>query len=205
MQPSLETFINTEYENSFQNPNDIYPAVMSYTELLQQAQWKYLRSQILKRDEHCCKICSNMGTYNKWDSSAKSWKYYDVFFPANCRKYKNQFLNNGILDNFYIFDDRDIILTEIANPRNLHIHHQYYIDGRLPWQYQFTCFETLCVNCHFTLHQQQKIPYFIWEQGKLIKWEGMLACNRCNGAGHFPEYSHVQGGVCFKCSGNRFF
>ena len=29
-------------------------------------------------------------------------------------------------------------------------------------------------------------------------------CDRCNGSGNFPEYSKVQGGVCFKCGGKRF-
>ena len=28
-----------------------------------------------------------------------------------------------------------------------------------------------------------------------------VTCSRCNGAGHFNAYSHVYGGVCFRCGG----
>lgn len=28
-----------------------------------------------------------------------------------------------------------------------------------------------------------------------------VECERCNGKGHIRGYSHVQGGVCFKCAG----
>lgn len=29
-------------------------------------------------------------------------------------------------------------------------------------------------------------------------------CERCAGAGYFPEYDHINSGVCFRCDGNRF-
>ncbi len=29
-------------------------------------------------------------------------------------------------------------------------------------------------------------------------------CSRCGGAGHFRDFSHVQGGECFKCGGRGF-
>ncbi|MER2192886.1 MAG: nuclease domain-containing protein [Solibacillus sp.] len=28
-----------------------------------------------------------------------------------------------------------------------------------------------------------------------------VTCSRCNGRGHFGKYSHIEGGVCFKCRG----
>ena len=30
---------------------------------------------------------------------------------------------------------------------------------------------------------------------------GVKRCKRCNGAGYFPKYSHVNGGVCMRCNG----
>ena len=30
---------------------------------------------------------------------------------------------------------------------------------------------------------------------------GTFKCTRCNGKGHLPIFSHVLGGVCFKCGG----
>jgi len=28
-------------------------------------------------------------------------------------------------------------------------------------------------------------------------------CSRCSGTGHLPQYKHVEGGICFKCRGNK--
>ncbi len=30
----------------------------------------------------------------------------------------------------------------------LHVHHRYYVDGRLPWEYPDFCFQALCRTCH---------------------------------------------------------
>jgi hypothetical protein len=32
----------------------------------------------------------------------------------------------------------------------------------------------------------------------------LTPCARCHGAGGFPEYRHVQNGVCFRCHGSRY-
>lgn len=30
----------------------------------------------------------------------------------------------------------------------LHVHHRYYVSGRVPWDYPDGCFFTLCATCH---------------------------------------------------------
>lgn len=30
----------------------------------------------------------------------------------------------------------------------LHVHHRYYVSGRLPWEYPDFCFVVLCKTCH---------------------------------------------------------
>lgn len=30
----------------------------------------------------------------------------------------------------------------------LHVHHQYYVKGRKPWEYPGFCYKTLCKSCH---------------------------------------------------------
>ncbi len=30
-----------------------------------------------------------------------------------------------------------------------------------------------------------------------------IICDRCNGSGRIPRYNHVEGGICFKCRGNK--
>jgi hypothetical protein len=36
----------------------------------------------------------------------------------------------------------------------LHVHHRYYIQGRMPWEYPNWSFKTLCANCHSDVHDQ---------------------------------------------------
>ena len=40
-----------------------------------------------------------------------------------------------------------------------------------------------------------------WVEGKLRKRRNP-ACSRCEGTGHLPEFSHVEGGRCFACQGS---
>lgn len=35
-----------------------------------------------------------------------------------------------------------------SKSRTLHVHHRYYVSGRLPWEYPGFCFQTLCKECH---------------------------------------------------------
>ncbi|MCP9757033.1 hypothetical protein EGI26_17880 [Lacihabitans sp. CCS-44] len=85
--------------------------------------------------------------------------------------------------------------------KNLHIHHKYYQTGKQPWEYPNEALTTLCWDCHEDLHKNEKIPH-LDINGKII---GTLTpCSRCFGAGYFPEYNHVQNGVCFECSGAKY-
>jgi hypothetical protein len=85
--------------------------------------------------------------------------------------------------------------------KNLHVHHKYYQKGRLPWEYPNDALITLCWDCHENLHKNESIP-FIDENGKEI---GKLKpCPKCFGAGYFPEYNHIQNGVCFECNGAKY-
>ncbi len=54
------------------------------------------------------------------------------------------------------------------------------------------------------LHQDQSVIVYVEIDGQLIKKNELVACYRCGSAGYFPEYSHVENGVCFRCRGARF-
>ena len=180
----------------------------TYVELLQTIEWRALRTKLLERDSYICATCSQQETYNYYDRNSGSKKFYEVKFNDKPRKHLNHSIINGKIEYYYIFDDRDVILTETQQPRTLHIHHRYYIANRLPWQYDWQCFKTLCVNCHCNLHKETVVPFLEitvdenknWHYNKTYK----TPCHRCNGAGHFPEYSHVENGICFRCRGERY-
>lgn len=84
---------------------------------------------------------------------------------------------------------------------DLHVHHKYYQEGRLAWQYPSDALVTLCWSCHENLHSSISVPH-LDVFGNPVG--SLTPCSRCYGAGWFPEYSHVQSGVCFRCLGRCF-
>ena len=46
---------------------------------------------------------------------------------------------------------------------------------------------------------QIKVHHKIKNKSKTSQLE--IECPKCNGTGHIPAYSHIHGGVCFRCDG----
>lgn len=87
-----------------------------------------------------------------------------------------------------------------VDTKGLHIHHKYYQIGKLAWEYPNEALVTYCWECHEELHKNNSIEVLDAE-GKYVG--DKLLCTRCFGAGIFPEYSHIQNGICFRCNGSR--
>lgn len=45
----------------------------------------------------------------------------------------------------------------------LHVHHRYYVSGRLPWEYPDFCFMALCESCH--QDKKENHSFEPWEEG----------------------------------------
>lgn len=86
---------------------------------------------------------------------------------------------------------------------NLHVHHRYYILGRDPWEYPDDALVALCEACHSNVHKASSVPYFLELNGDtfILQFD---TCTKCNGAGWFPHWSHIDDGVCFQCHGTRY-
>ncbi len=86
----------------------------------------------------------------------------------------------------------------------LHVHHKHYISGLDPWEYKDSELITLCEECHSFYHAHYRVPvYKLDSSGNLVEIT-YTPCRRCGGSGYFPQYKHVQGGVCFRCHGARY-
>lgn len=85
--------------------------------------------------------------------------------------------------------------------KGLHIHHTYYQEEKFAWEYENESLQTLCWFCHEKLHQDQSIPRLNKDGVNIGK---LRNCKRCYGAGYFPQFKHVDSGVCFHCRGKRF-
>lgn len=86
---------------------------------------------------------------------------------------------------------------------SLNVHHKYYIFQKKAWDYPDSALVTLCADCHQKVHDDQGVEIFSEQNGQLIPMH-YTKCQRCNGAGWFPEYSHIQAGICFRCNGLRY-
>lgn len=99
------------------------------------------------------------------------------------------------------FKDDDFQNYSWLHVLGLHVHHTYYQKGKLPWEYPDSSLQCLCASCHEELHQNQIIPVY---DEKMKSVGHYHYCHRCHGAGWFPEYMHVQAGICFRCRGARY-
>ena len=163
--------------------------LIPYSELLKTTEWKTKRSTIISRDDHACRNCKMTETI------------YENRSPYH-------FYLDGEDDYEPIEDDQGFIigvkhnLRLVPAPRAVvfHVHHTYYIFNNAPWEYPDEALITLCGFCHFELHKSVVIQ---WVDANNI-FRNLTPCSRCNGAGGFPEYSHVQGGKCFQCNGAMY-
>lgn len=85
----------------------------------------------------------------------------------------------------------------------MNVHHRYYIHGHHAWEYDDSALVSLCSNCHKTEHQNPDVKIYGEIDGKLVD-EHLTPCSRCGGAGYFPEFRHIEEGLCFRCHGRRY-
>lgn len=82
--------------------------------------------------------------------------------------------------------------------KRLNVHHEYYQEGKRPWEYPDEALTTLCWSCHEELHKNIKVQV----RDRDNKYIGSYTpCTRCHGSGIKPEFMHVQNGICFGCWG----
>lgn len=110
-------------------------------------------------------------------------------------------LCEDLIKKYIKSENFDVNTIRWMDVKNLHVHHHYYQKNRLPWDYPDKALVTLCWSCHEKLHKNEKVPC-LDERGQQIS--SLTPCGRCYGAGWFPEYNHVQNGVCFKCCGAKY-
>lgn len=123
-------------------------------------------------------------------------------------KDKSEILKLDILfeNKFFSFSFSHLHLYNegmLFNFTPLNIHHNYYIFGRKPWDYDNGALVTLCSRCHQKRHQQTKIP--LYTSDRQLICSALPVCERCNGTGYLPQYRYFMGGICFKCHGEGVY
>lgn len=133
---------------------------------------------------------------------------YLNFFSCEDLDWEDVFENQKFKAFFYTWENyKEIVALKERKSSNwvfvkdLHVHHKYYQKGLFPWEYPDEALITMCWQCHMELHSTQSVKAYD-ENG--IEEGFLTPCNRCGGAGHFPQYSHVKNGICFRCGGSCY-
>ena len=86
----------------------------------------------------------------------------------------------------------------------LHVHHKWYVKDEFPWEIEADGLVALCHHCHKELHLNEEISVLGRNtDGSMYRTLNYnIYCSRCSGAGWFPQYKHVEDGICFKCRGD---
>jgi len=193
--------------------------ITPYGELLKSTEWREKRKKIIERDKYLCQSCSNENVI-KDCSEGKAKKIYNHLygFPIEIIV-EGWGLGKAFISEdglriipeetkvYYYLDDQQYIKTLAFKNLNtdkyiyvpsLHVHHKYYQEGLKPWEYPDSALITYCWVCHEKLHATTQVPKLDTQGNEIGK---LTPCMRCAGAGIFPEFRHIQAGICFRCNG----
>lgn len=158
---------------------------LKYDQLLSTTEWYAKKNEIETRDDFRCKDCGNVQTICFLESGPIGVDKEIMEIP---------------LPNGEIYKHEEIVPIFQEKMYYIAVHHLYYIQDKLPWEYKNEAFVTLCNYCHEKRHQLDKIIVYNNEDLNNIS-EHLNRCSRCNGFGYIPKYDHVENGICFKCYG----
>ena len=150
----------------------------------------------------------NKNNDNNETSITHTWLEEQDYSYYSGKNYEEQ------LQSFYWKTKRTIILDRDGhkckmcgthgNSNNpIEVHHRYYIFNNLAWQYDNSVLISLCHDCHQLVHKSIS-PLCYYTDGNQLLPMKFTPCSRCNGRGYFPEYKNIQGGICFRCQGQRY-
>ena len=171
----------------------------TYQQLLHTIEWRKLRDVVLERDNHKCTVCSTTASSKHGKKHIKDLTKEEIELEKFLANVKNDYYTD---ENEFNLQPATKVGEFINKPLHLHIHHTFYIITNLPWEYDIEDLVTMCEPCHFDYHKKNRVNYF----KDLSKSEiiNLTPCTKCNASGHLAEYSHWQGGICFKCMGAKY-
>lgn len=125
---------------------------------------------------------------------------YNLYgFIEKQEKQEKQIIDNVTINITYQNKFYSIQLSpRTSNIVPLNIHHNYYIEGHKPWEYNNNVLVTLCEKCHEKRHNNVSVP--LYKENKELMCL-LKTCPKCNGSGYIPEYYYFKSGICFECEG----
>jgi 5-methylcytosine-specific restriction endonuclease McrA len=184
---------------------------LTYLDELSAFEWKEKRLLIINRDKNICTNCKSeptqkiYGRPHRKKTSEEEQIYINEMQGIYNKDYKRLIEelftgHNQLIPN--IINKIEIPFHPVDKDIILHVHHKYYINYRLAWEYSNDALITLCQTCHQDLHNKTQIPVYINEQ--MLEQLHLTKCPKCNGSGYLNEYDYYLNGICFNCDGYKY-
>ncbi len=122
---------------------------MDYEQQLKHPLWIEKRDNIYKRDNYTCQKCgTNAKKFNDFLSKVSTVKKEWISKKGN--KVREMSLD---LTEYAKYKDK-------PNMSTFHVHHMYYVQGCMAWQYPDKALTTLCSTCHKKEHMENHITTY---------------------------------------------
>ena len=165
----------------------------TYKDLLGTIEWANCRMKVLNRDRRCvrCQVIvegDETGFYRKLTAEEvaeqerewQNWKGIDLA---------------GDGQHFIKGQKPVVVGVQVV----MQVHHLYYIQDKLPWEYDESALISVCRDCHVKIHAEEEIR--MYTDASLSAFMEITPCSVCEGTGYRPEYDYYMNGVCFWCNG----
>jgi 5-methylcytosine-specific restriction endonuclease McrA len=179
-----------------------------YRLLLQTQEWQNFRARVTFRDSSACVGCGRKDGqrieeqiyYEDYDKLIAEVDKRNNDFKLLVKEQPQRFMNILMgLEEGPMGLERYPPKTRLLETISLEVHHHFYIQGKLPWQYKLQDLTSLCRKCHEKVHRGTKLIFYT--DDSKTNPQTVDNCNRCSGTGYIPEYNHVENGICFECGG----
>jgi hypothetical protein len=168
----------------------------SYKELLNTIEWGNFRLGIIERDKRCGKC--------NVEIEGDEGKYYRRLTSEEISQHDKEWENDPGID--LMGDGKHIVKGQkveiVGIPLIVQVHHKYYIQNKLPWDYNEKALLCLCRECHVKIHASEEILRYT--DDTLSTFEKLQTCSVCSGTGYREQYDYYQNGICFYCDGKGF-
>ena len=194
--------IGIDYSNS---SSEVLPVSLSVSDFKNLVHAEALKIVKYRNDNHLLVGISDNGVLGVMNADNTPKLQSPDNLRINLIKHPSGLLSFVVRDKDISSDcinvEYSVYLSE--TPIVLNVHHKHYIIQHKAWEYLDEDLVTLCNECHTKIHQAIGVKVYSDENG-YMRHIPLTPCARCYGAGYFPEYKHVENGICFRCRGARF-
>jgi 5-methylcytosine-specific restriction endonuclease McrA len=173
-----------------------------YSDELSSLEWKTKRDSIVERDATECKICFNKQSLYL---EGKFFRPYSIEEQNEYEKRHKEQLEEAMKTYGLTISEPSKLekqYHQVFEPIKLHVHHKYYVNGNLAWEYPNEALISLCQNCHQNIHNTSNI--LVYEDESLVSKMNLTKCGNCNGSGYISKYHYFKEGICFTCNGYKY-